>query len=61
MGEYEVECNGRTRNRSGIQGTRGGHGRELGSGSRLGKDGDATEGQGATGDMTFRDSDRVRN
>jgi hypothetical protein len=56
----DILCNGRARNRSGIQGTRGGRGRELGSGSGLGKDGDATEGQGATEDATFRDSDRVR-
>jgi hypothetical protein len=35
-----------------------GCGRELGSGSGLGKDSDATEGQGAAEDATFRDSDR---
>jgi hypothetical protein len=37
-----------------------GCGRELGSGSGLGWDGDAAEGQGVVEDMTFRDSDRWR-
>jgi hypothetical protein len=35
-----------------------GCGRELGSGSGLGWDGDTTEGQGAVEDETFHDSDR---
>jgi hypothetical protein len=35
-------------------------GRELGSGSGLGKDGDAREGQGAAEDATFRDPDSGR-
>jgi hypothetical protein len=52
--------NGWARNRSGIQGTHGGCGRELGSGSGLGKDSDAMEGQGAVEDVTFHDSDRGR-
>jgi hypothetical protein len=56
----ESSCNGRARNENGIQGTRSGGGWELGNGSGLGKDGDATEGQGATEDATFRDPDRVR-
>jgi hypothetical protein len=37
-----------------------GCGRELGSGSGLGRDGDVVEGQGMAEDMTFRDSDRGR-
>jgi hypothetical protein len=50
-------CNGRARNRNGIQGTHGGCGRELGSGDGRRRGGDAVEGQGAVEDATFRDSD----
>jgi hypothetical protein len=50
-------CNGWARNGSGIQGTRGGCGRELGSGDRRRRGGDVVEGQGAVEDATFRDSD----
>jgi hypothetical protein len=35
-----------------------GCGWELGRGSRLGQDGDVTEGQDAAEDVTFRNSDR---
>jgi hypothetical protein len=52
-----TKCNGRARNGNRIQGTRGGYGRELGSGHRCGWGGDAVEGQGAVEDVTFRDSD----
>jgi hypothetical protein len=38
-----------------------GWGRGLGSGGRLGWDGDMMEGHGAVGDVTFRDSDMVYN
>jgi hypothetical protein len=37
-----------------------GCGWELGSGSGLGRDGNAAEGQGTAEDATFRDSDRGR-
>jgi hypothetical protein len=50
-------CNGRAWNGNGIQGTRGGRGRELGSGDGRGRGGGAVEGQGAVEDATFRDSD----
>jgi hypothetical protein len=50
-------CNGWARKGNGIQGTRGGRGRELGSGHGWGRGGGAVEGQGAVGDVTFRDSD----
>jgi hypothetical protein len=36
-------------------------GREVGSGSGLGWDGDATERQGAVEDATFHDSDKGHN
>jgi hypothetical protein len=50
-------CNGRARNGNGIQGTRGGCGRELGSGNGCGWGGGAVEGQGMVEDATLRDSD----
>jgi hypothetical protein len=53
----DLYCNGWARNGNGIQGTRSGRGRELGSGDGRGWRGDAVEGQGAVEDATFHDSD----
>jgi hypothetical protein len=50
-------CNGRAWNGNGIQGTRGGRGRQLGSGDGRGWGGGAVEGWGAVEDATFHDSD----